>query len=82
MDKSPSSTNTKRSFHGRRLQYQERIAEQPASSLPTTFTSTYLTAESIRKISPAISSTNCGNIQIKQVERSIEILTNFLVILR
>jgi hypothetical protein len=68
MDKNPSSTNTKRSFYGRKLQYQRRIAEQPTSPLATTLTSTYLTAESIRKISPVISSTNCQNIQIKKVE--------------
>jgi hypothetical protein len=34
--------------------------------------STYLTAESIRKISPIDSSINCGNIQIKQVEKKQE----------
>jgi hypothetical protein len=69
MDKSPSSTNTKRSFHRRILQYQERVVEQPTSSIPTTLMSTYLTAESIRKISPIISSNNSENMQNKQVER-------------
>jgi hypothetical protein len=79
MEKSASSspttsTNTPRSSQRRRLQYQDRIVEQPSSSFPlapqtTTLMSTYLTAESIRKVSPAITSANFGDKQIKQVEK-------------
>jgi hypothetical protein len=74
MDKSPSSTNTKRSIHRRILQYQQRVVEQPTSFLPTTLMSTYLTDESIQKISPVISSTNSENMQSKQVERKVNLL--------
>jgi hypothetical protein len=69
MDRSTSSTNTKRSFYGKKLQYQQRIAEQATSSVSTTLTSTYLTAESITKISPLINSNNCRNLPIKQVDK-------------
>jgi len=84
MEKSPSlsptaSTNTPRSSQRRRLQYQDRIVEQPSSSFPkaaaaatTTIMSTYLTAESIRKVSPAIISANFGD---KQVEKNIETIS-------
>jgi hypothetical protein len=68
MDKRSSSTNTKRSFYRRKLQYQQSITEQPPSSFPTTLMSTCLTAESLRKISSMNSPNNSGNIQIKQVE--------------
>ena len=62
-------TNTKRSFYGRKLQSQPRIADQPTSSLPTTPMTGYLTTESIRRISPrSSSSTNCGTMQIEQVD--------------
>jgi hypothetical protein len=80
MEKSTSlsptaSTNTPSSSQRRRLQYQDRIVEQPSSSFPkaapptTTIMSTYLTAESIRKVSPAIISANFGDKQIQQVEK-------------
>jgi hypothetical protein len=73
MDKSPSSsTNTKRSFYRKKLQNQQSIIEPSTTTRPTTLMSTYLTAESIRKISPIDSSINCGNIQIKQVEKKQE----------
>ncbi|CAF1421304.1 unnamed protein product [Adineta ricciae] len=52
---SPSSSSTKRSFQRKKLQYQERITEQsPSSSFPTitTLMPTYLTTDSIRKVSP------------------------------
>lgn len=70
MDK---STN-KRSFYGRKLQSQQRIADQPTSSLPSTPMTGYLTTESIRTKSPrSSSSTNCGTMQIEQVEEDREI---------
>ncbi|UJR38376.1 hypothetical protein I4U23_031046 [Adineta vaga] len=58
MEKTPSSSplsssNTKRSFQRKKLQYQERITDQPpSSSFPTitTLMPTYLTAENIRKV--------------------------------
>ncbi len=60
MDKSTSSTNTKRSFY--RKKHQQNIIEQPAPSRPTTLMPNYLTTESTRKITPIDS----GNIQVEK----------------
>jgi hypothetical protein len=68
MDKSPSSTHTKRSFY--RKKQQQTITEHSTAIRPTTLMPTYLTTESIRKISPIDSSRHCGNMQIKQVEKN------------
>jgi hypothetical protein len=70
---SSSSSNTKRSFHGRKLQYQEKIVEQSTLSLPastTTLTPTYLTTGSTWKMSPTTISANFGDIPMKKVERN------------
>lgn len=64
MDRSPSTTNSKRALHGRKLLYQERVSEQPSSLLAPS----YLSAQAISKISPTMNSVNCENVHIKQVE--------------
>ena len=68
MEKTPSSsTNTKRSFYRRKLQYSPRIVEQSASSIPT-----YLKAQNNRKASPTILSRHFEDMHIKQVERTTD----------
>lgn len=60
---------TKRSFYRRKLQSQQRIVDQPTSSLPSTPIMGYLTTDSIRSISPRnTNSTNCGVMKIEQVD--------------
>ena len=56
----------KRSIHGRKLQSQQRIFDQPTSSLPSTPINNYLTTDCISPRST--SSINCGERHIKQVD--------------
>jgi len=67
---SSSSTTTKRSFHGRKLQYQERIGDQPTLSPPitTTLSPTYLTADDAWKTVAMIESLKLDDGQKQQVE--------------
>lgn len=58
---------SKRSIQGKKLQSQQRIVDQPPSSLPTTPISSYLTTDCISPRST--SSINCMKMQIKQVEK-------------
>ena len=70
MKNTPSS---KRSFHGKKLQYQEKVVEQsifPSSATTTTLSSTYLTADSAWKTVATIISPKLGDGQKRQVENS------------
>jgi hypothetical protein len=74
MKNTPSS---KRAFHGRKLQYQEKVVEQsifppsPPITTTTTLSSTYLTADSTWKTIATIISPKLGDEQNRQVEKKI-----------
>ncbi len=62
--------SSKRSFHGRKLQYQEKVVEQSNFPLTTTTLSpTYLTADSAWKTVANIVSPKLGDGQKRQVEQ-------------
>jgi len=68
-----NTSSSKRAFHGRKLQYQERIVEQsifPPPPATTTTTTTYLTADSAWKRVSTIVSPKLGDGQKGQVERN------------
>jgi hypothetical protein len=60
--------SSKRSFHGRKLQYQEKVVEQ--SYCPPSTTTTYLTADSAWKTVATIVSPKLEYGQKRQVERN------------
>ncbi len=62
--------SSKRSFHGRKLQYQERVVEQPncPPSTTTTLSQTYLTADNSWKTVATTVSSKLGDGQKRQVE--------------
>ena len=67
---SSSPLTIKRSFHGRKLQYQERIFEPASVPGPaTTVSPTYLTADSAWKTVSNIVASKRGMGQRRQVER-------------
>ena len=87
--KMKNTSSSKRAFHGKKLQYQEKVVEQsifPPSSTTTatTLSSTYLTADSSWKTVATIISPKLGDGQKRQVEnkkeKSIEIIPSFLTI--
>jgi hypothetical protein len=66
-----TSAKAKGSFHGRKLQYQQRIVEHTAVTLPATapLVATYLTAETGWKLSSTIVPARFADRQKKQVEK-------------
>jgi hypothetical protein len=64
--------SSKRSFHGKKLQYQENVVEQSnfPPSTTTTLSSTYLTADSPWKTVATIVSPKLEDGQKRQVERN------------